>query len=127
SIWLAEQGYRVTLADLSPDLLAVAGEKTRAANVELEAVVEANACDLSQFEDASFDVALCFGPLYHLFDDDDRRIVACEVKRVVRSGGVVFAAFLIRISVVRFAVNQDIPFFTPYSFDLVKRWQGDGI
>src|SRR3990172_3254562 len=39
SIWLAEQGYGVTLADLSPDLLAIAREKSAEAGVQLESVM----------------------------------------------------------------------------------------
>lgn len=127
AIWLAEQGYRVTLADLSPDLLAVAKERGSEAGVQIDAIVEANACDLSQFANGSFDAVLCFGPLYHLFDEGDRRQVVAELMRVVRAGGVVFTAFLNRVSVVRFSVNQDIPFFTPYTFDLVKRWDAEGV
>ena len=42
SIWLAAQGYRVTLADLSPDLLAIAREKANEQDVQLEEVVEAH-------------------------------------------------------------------------------------
>src|SRR5512134_1564182 len=72
SIWLAERGYRVTLADLSPDLLNLAREKSVEAGVKLEAIVEANAADLSDFADGSFDAVLCMGPFYHLMFEDER-------------------------------------------------------
>src|SRR5881409_4340794 len=35
SIWLAEQGYKATLGDLSPELLEVARAKSRDAGVQL--------------------------------------------------------------------------------------------
>jgi ubiquinone/menaquinone biosynthesis C-methylase UbiE len=126
SIWLAEQGYRVTLADLSPDLLAIAREKSAEAGVGLEAAVEADARDLAQFADDAFDAVLCLGPFYHLKNESDRRAVADEVFRVIKPGGPIFAAFLNRLQVLRVAIDQDIPFFTPYTFEMVKQWHDEG-
>lgn len=127
SIWLAEQGYRVVLADLSQELLDLAREKTKEAGVELEAIREANAIDLSGFEDESFDAVLCMGPLYHLLTEQGRRAATAEVLRVVKPSGVVFVAFLNRLHIMRVVVDEDIPFFTPYTFDLVKRWKDEGV
>ena len=127
AIWLAGQGYRVTLADLSPDLLALAKHKAAEAGVELEAIIEANAADLSRFPDAAFDAALCMGPLYHLIEEADRIQVVSELFRVLKRGGAVFAAFLNRLQTLRVAVNQDIPFFTPYTADIVKRYHETGL
>lgn len=127
SIWLGEQGYRVTLADLSPELLAVAREKAAEAGVTLDGIVEANAADLSQFADDSFDAVLCMGPFYHLMFEDERQAAACGLHRVVRRGGVVFAAFLNRLQALRVAIDQDIPLFTPYTFEIVKKWHHEGV
>src|SRR2546422_2084037 len=88
SIWLAERGYRVTLADLSPELLALAKEKAGEAGVELERIVEVNAMDLSPFGAESFDAVLCMGPLYHLIEEADRRAVVSELFRVLKPGGI---------------------------------------
>jgi ubiquinone/menaquinone biosynthesis C-methylase UbiE len=127
SIWLAEQGHRVTLADLSPELLEVARAKATEFGVTLEDAVEANATDLSQFADGSFDAVLCMGPLYHLIQEVDRRQVASELRRVLKPGGVVFAAFLNRLQTLPVAVNQDIPFFTPYTEEMIKKYHYTGI
>ena len=127
AIWLAEQGYRVTLADLSPDLLTVAKEKAAEAGVELEGFVEADARELVQFEAGCFDAVLCLGPLYHLLLEEDRRAAVRQLHRVARPGAPVFVAFLNRLQVLRVAVNQDMPIFTPYTFDLVKRWHEEGV
>jgi ubiquinone/menaquinone biosynthesis C-methylase UbiE len=127
SFWLAELGYGVTLADLSADLLAVARERAAEAGARLDNIVEADARNLSSFRDASFDTVLCLGPLYHLLLEEDRRNAAAEVARVLKPEGVVFAAFLNRLAVLRVAVNQDLPFFTSYTFDLVSRWYDEGI
>ena len=127
SIWLAAQGYCVTLGDLSPDLLAIAREKAGEQEVELEQLVEANAVDLSIFTDNSFDAVLCLGPMYHLLEESDRQAVADELIRVLKPGGHAFVAFLNHLQALRAAVNQDIPFFTPYTFDIVKRWHYDHV
>ena len=127
AIWLAEQGYRVSLGDLSPELLLLARQKAAEAGVELEDVVEANAMDLRQFSDASFDAALCMGPLYHLIEEADRQAVVSELFRVLQPGGVVFTALLNRLQTMRVAVNQDIPFFTPYTADMIKKYHEKGI
>ncbi len=127
SIWLAAQGYRVTLADLSPDLLAIAREKASEERVELEEIIEANAVDLSRFADRSFDAVLCLGPMYHLLEQSDREAVAAEVFRVLNPSGHAFVAFLNHLSALRAAVNQDIPFFTPYTLDIVKHWHYDHV
>jgi len=50
-----------------------------------------------------------------------------QLHRVARPGAPVFVAFLNRLQVLRVAVNQDMPIFTPYTFDLVKRWHEEGV
>ena len=45
---------------------------------------------------------------------------------MVKPGGPVFAAFLNRLQVLRVAIDQDIPFFTPFTFDMVKQWHDEG-
>lgn len=101
TLWLAEQGYQVTLADLSPRLIEIA--KTRIANApkpvqaNIEAVLVADACDLSAFASESFDAMLSLGPFYHLTDAKDREGAAQEAARVLRPGGRLFAAVMPRL------------------------------
>jgi SAM-dependent methyltransferase len=96
TIWLAEHGYQVVLADLSPDLLALARTQIAAAGVsqQVEAIVEADACDLSHWPDASFDAVLSLGPFYHLPDPVDRARAAQELVRVLRPGGIAAVALM---------------------------------
>ena len=96
AIWLAGQGHRVVLADLSPELLAIARSRIDEAGVgEMVAeIVEADACDLSRWADASFDAVLCLGPFYHLTDPGDRDLAADELCRVLRPGGPAFVALM---------------------------------
>ena len=76
TIWLARRGYRVVLADLSPNLLEIARAKIAEAGVQshVEAVEACDACDLSLFADASFDGVLCQGPFYHLTEAASTRL-----------------------------------------------------
>lgn len=98
---LARQGYAVTLFDLSPGLLALAREKAEEASATLAGYEEGSAVDLSRFPDAAFDAVLLMGPLYHLLDESDRRRALAEAARVLKPGGVLFAAFISRYAAHR--------------------------
>jgi SAM-dependent methyltransferase len=103
ALWLAERGHRVTLADLSPELLAIARREVAQSphGARVEEVAEADARDLSRWPDGSFDAALSLGPFYHLPDAEDRERAAGELARVLRPGGLAFAAFMTRNSFLR--------------------------
>jgi SAM-dependent methyltransferase len=129
ALWLAEQGHRVTLADLSPELLAIArrkaGESPGAAAIE--AIVEADARDLSVWLDGSFDAVLSLGPFYHLPDLADRQRAAAEMRRVLRPGGLAFVAFMTRYSFIRrtAAIPDERHRLTQPEF--VERLLGEGL
>jgi SAM-dependent methyltransferase len=101
ALWLAGLGYRV----LHRDLVPLHVEQVRAAlitdNAEAgapvpsveSAVGDARSLDLG---DASVDAVLLLGPLYHLTRRADRVQALREAGRVVRSGGMVFAAAISR-------------------------------
>lgn len=96
AIWLAQRSHRVVLADISPELLSIARTKIDQAGVseKIEAVIEADARDLSQWDDGSFDAVLSLGPFYHLPDPCDRERAAAELNRVLRSEGLAFVALM---------------------------------
>ncbi|MBC8138046.1 MAG: class I SAM-dependent methyltransferase [Fibrella sp.] len=101
AVWLAERGYRVTLADLSPHLIEIAktriAEAPESVQANIEDMLVADARDLSAFASESFDAVLSLGPFYHLTDADDREIAAQEAARVLRPGGRLFAAAMPRL------------------------------
>jgi SAM-dependent methyltransferase len=103
TIWLAQRGHRVVLADLCPDLLSLARAKIDQAGVGamVEEVVQADARDLSRWADGSFDAVLSLGPFYHLPDPGDRRRAAAELSRALCSGGVAFVALMPRYAFLR--------------------------
>ena len=103
SLWLAERGHRVTLADLSPALIAIARAKVAAspAAALVDDITVADARDLSRWADGTFDAALALGPFYHLPDPADRDRAARELARVLRPGGLAFVALMPRYAFLR--------------------------
>ena len=103
---LARRGYAVTLVDLSSRQVDMALSDARDESVTLTGT-EGDARDLSAFADASFDALLLLGPLYHLFTEADRAQAVAEASRVLRPGGVVFAAAILRYAPIRWAAKHD--------------------
>ena len=103
TIWLAQHGHHVSLADLCPELLAIARTKIDQAGVDamVEEIVEADARDLSRWADNSFDAVLSLGPFYHIPDSTDRNRAASELHRVLRVGRTAFVALMPRYAFLR--------------------------
>ena len=112
SIALAERGYPVTLVDLSAGNLALAKQKAAEAKVELTAFVHANALDLTAFPEASFDAALLMGPLYHLHKLEERQTALQQALRLLKPGGLIFAAFITRFAAFRDAAVSGFTYVT---------------
>ena len=87
--WLASLGYEVTLVDPVARHLAQAREHGTF-------LVEQGDARALAAPDASVDVVLVMGPLYHLLDPADRARSLAEARRVVRPGGVIAATFISR-------------------------------
>ncbi len=105
---LAKAGYRVVLADLSPELLALARAEIARSHdgSSVEDVLEADARDLSAFPDNSFDAVLSLGPFYHLTQQDDRIRAAQELGRVLAPAGHAFVAYMPRTTLLRWLVAR---------------------
>ncbi|MFI5713713.1 class I SAM-dependent methyltransferase [Kribbella sp. NPDC051620] len=86
---LAAAGHHVTLVDPVEEQVAKARR---------HGTFHAEVGDARQlrFADNSFEVALLFGPLYHLREAGDRRKALSEAARVVVPGGWIFAAAIPR-------------------------------
>jgi S-adenosylmethionine-dependent methyltransferase len=109
AIALAQHGYEVTLVDLSKSCLEFARQKAQEASVELVDYIHANATDLSAFPAEHYDSALLMGPLYHLLTAEEQQKAVSEAKRVIRSEGYIFAAFITRYAPIRnFAKNDPL-------------------
>ncbi|MGE5580200.1 MAG: class I SAM-dependent methyltransferase [Bacillota bacterium] len=107
SIELAKAGHKVTLLDLSSKNVEMAKQKAKELGVQLVDFVHGNALDLSRFADGTFDVVLLMGPLYHLVEPADRDRAIREALRVLRPGGLLFAAFITRYAVYMDLLKSD--------------------
>ena len=98
SCWLARNGYEVHLVDPVPKHV----EQARVASASqpqypLASVAEGDARSLHH-PDASADVLLLMGPLYHLPDREHRRQALLEAHRVLKPGGMLLATAVNRFA-----------------------------
>jgi ubiquinone/menaquinone biosynthesis C-methylase UbiE len=98
SCWLARQGYQVHLVD--PVLIHVQ-QAQAASNAQPETPIAS--CTVGdarylQWGDSSVDAVLLMGPLYHLTEAGDRKLALSEARRVLKTGGLVFAAGISRFA-----------------------------
>jgi len=129
SLWLAEQGHRVVLADLSSELLAIARDHVRDSphSNRVEEIVEADACNLSRWPDGSFDAVLSLGPFYYLPETTDRDRAASELARVLSHGGIAFVALMPRYAFLRRILANPVEHHLLRQPDFLERLLGDGI
>ena len=107
SLYFARKGYRVSALELAESNIQAFRKKVEPDDrIDL---VQGNALDLSRYEDNSFDAVLVFGPLYHLHEIEDRRRCLEEAKRVCKSDGKLFIAFISNdmIFLTEFLENPD--------------------
>ena len=90
---LARQGYSVDAVELVEHNIEVFKSNTKE-NENIN-IFQGNALDLSLFEDNQYDITLLLGPLYHLYNKEDKRKAISEALRVTKKGGIVVAAYVI--------------------------------
>ena len=100
---MAEEGYDVTAVELVKYNLGILNQK--GANVK---AYQGNALKLKRFADNSFDLALLFGPMYHLHSDADQIQALSEAKRVTRPGGIIMVAYVMNdYSVIKYGFMEN--------------------
>lgn len=92
SLELARRGYDITAVDISGKNLKIL-EQNITADMNIK-TLQANSTDLSKLNSDYYDICLCFGPLYHLFDENDIKRSINEIKRVTKLKGMIYIAFL---------------------------------
>jgi ubiquinone/menaquinone biosynthesis C-methylase UbiE len=95
SFWLAENGYTAHLLDPVPKHIDDAVKRNANALHPLASHLVGDARRLP-FSDSSADIVLLLGPLYHLTDSADRASALTEAARVLKFGGILFAAAISR-------------------------------
>mgnify|MGYP004693302765 FL=1 len=88
SVALAQEGYDVTAVELVKYNLGILKSK----NSSVKAY-QGNALNLKRFADESFDMTLLFGPMYHLYTEEDKQKALAEAKRVTKLNGIILVAY----------------------------------
>ena len=101
SIAFKEEGYDVTAVEyVRPNI-----GKIKAKDKDIK-VIEASAVDLSMFKDDEFDVGIMFGPMYHLYSEEDRLKALLEAKRICRK--YIFVTYIMNeYSVIEYAFMEN--------------------
>ncbi|MCP1311382.1 class I SAM-dependent methyltransferase [Paenibacillus tyrfis] len=106
SFHYAEQQHEVVAVDITPKHIEAIKEKCQQRGLNMEAHVE-NAVDLSRFDSETFDVVMCFGPMYHLTNAADRDRCIRECLRILKKGGLLAIAYINKYSVIPMLATRD--------------------
>ena len=106
SLYLAGKGHAVSAVELAGRNVQIMRERAAEQRVQID-IHHASALDLSQLKDERFDAVLLMGPLYHLSKEGDRALCLKEARRVLKAGGLLFAAF----------INHDMIPYTESAYD----------
>ncbi len=88
SVALADEGYDVTAVELVRYNLGILKKKGSTVKA-----MQGNALNLKKLESDQFDLTLLFGPMYHLFTQEDKVRALEEAKRVTKPGGIILVAY----------------------------------
>jgi ubiquinone/menaquinone biosynthesis C-methylase UbiE len=91
SLAISEKGFEVDAIELVQHNIDIFKSKiTEKSNINIR---QGNAMDLSCYNDEAFDITLVLGPLYHLFNDNDKKQAINEAIRVTKKDGIIFIAY----------------------------------
>jgi ubiquinone/menaquinone biosynthesis C-methylase UbiE len=125
SLWLARQGHEVHLIDPLPHHVAQAQAASEGqANRPLAGCEVGDARDLRR-ADASADVVLMLGPLYHLTERSDRLKALREAHRALRPTGMIVAAAVSRFASLLSGMTYGL-LGDPVFVDIIRRDLVDG-
>ena len=105
--WLAKSGYEVHLVDPVDLHVEQAREASNQQPKHQIASVSLGDARELRFSSMSADAILSLGPLYHLIDKTERMLALHEASRVLRNGGILFAAGLSRFASLLYCFLHD--------------------
>jgi len=94
AIPLAEEGHEVTAVELVPYNLGILRQKAERAGLTNIIAKQGNALNLRKYPADTYDIVLFLGPVYHLFNDEDKISALKEARRVLKPGGALFVAYI---------------------------------
>ncbi|MFB2977398.1 class I SAM-dependent methyltransferase [Microseira sp. BLCC-F43] len=100
---LARRGCLLYLVDITQQLLDATLTRLRTKGLEqqIQAINRASVTNLECFENEIFDAVLMLGPLYHLCTLEERNQAVNEAARILKQGGILFAAGINRLTYLR--------------------------
>lgn len=102
----ADQCREYVGVDIVPENIYVFQEKIRSRGLHNVSARTGDATDLREISDNTFDVILCFGPMYHL-PPDERAAVFSECRRICRPNGIAAFAYINKVGVYAGACIHD--------------------
>ena len=102
SVELCHRGFDVTAVELVKHNLEILRNKHE--NIK---TWQGDARNLHFLEDATFDITLLFGPLYHLHGDEEKLKAMYEAKRITKKGGYILVAYVMNdYSVLQYCFKE---------------------
>lgn len=103
--------YSVCLAEMGHNLTAVELVNKNVSQIKMKSdkivAKQGNALNLKKFKDESFDIALLFGPTYHLISHEEKLQAILEAKRVLKKGGKLLIMYLMNeYAVITYAFKE---------------------
>jgi ubiquinone/menaquinone biosynthesis C-methylase UbiE len=97
SFWLAQMGHSVTAIEPSEKQLQIMVERNNQESRKLVRISNGYASKI-ELPDATFDIGLCMGPMYHLCTSQERSDALKEIKRVLKPEGLLVCAYISRFA-----------------------------
>lgn len=113
AFWLASLGHRVHLIDIVPRHIKLAAVRQAEQGPTLASLAVGDARDLA-LPDASVDIVMLAGPLYHLTESADRLRVLHEARRILRATGLLLVVAINRYAGVIDGLTQGLVFDPEY-------------
>ncbi len=91
SVTLTKAGFRVTAVELIKRNLEILRSKLE--GTEPITAIQGNALDMSVFPEATFNLTMVLGPMYHLYTKEEKLKALSEAVRVTKPGGYILVAY----------------------------------
>jgi len=98
SLYFARNNYQVDAVELVEHNINVF--KSKLTSNDSITIKQGNAMDLSMYEDNTFDITMVLGPMYHVYNINDKNKVIEEALRVTKPQGKIIIAYITHDAVI---------------------------